>query len=165
MRVEWGIEWRKCVSGTQLAVWAFQVASLLPLAFLLAIVGYPAIVTTDNVLTAAFKLGMMAIPRIATIGLAHLYRITGSELAIHFALATGALAVGLVLGRLLQGSENVRIRLRQALAVLIAADIAMSLPPLPFNSVYGPGFAVAGIAVKLACLAFVILDLRAAKQA
>ncbi|MBQ3328506.1 MAG: hypothetical protein IJG88_00965 [Eggerthellaceae bacterium] len=165
MKVEWGIRDRKAHTGMQLAVAVFQVASLLPLAFLFGIVGYPAIVTMDNPLALLFKLGMAAIPRIEALGLSHLYHLTGNEVAIHFALLISALVAGVLVPRIARSSDAAAVGTRRALAAFCAFDIAMSLLPRPCTAAFGIGAAAAGIAAKLACLVFIALDLKAAKGA
>ena len=162
MRVEWGIQNRKVLTGAHLCVRAFQVISMAPLPYIFAVAGYPAVITGRNPLSYLFDLGIMALPRLEAVALSLLYRLTASELVVYFALLAPAIVVGIVLGRLLRGTEQVNVAVRRVLAGLIAADLVIRLLPFGFNLAFGIPAAIVGWLIQLACLALVLLDLRAA---
>ena len=163
MRVAWGVQGRKVLTGTQLCARVYQVVSLFPLPYIFCIAGYPAVITTRNVLSLLFDAGIMAIPRLEAVTLSALYRVTSSELVVYFALLVPAIVVGFAIDRLTRCTERTNVRARQALAALIALDLVIRLLPLGFNQAFGLPLAVVGWLCQTVCLAFVILDLRAAR--
>ena len=164
MRFAWGIDERKVVTGAHAAIAAYQVASLLPLPYILLVVGYPAIITHGSVLSFLFDMGIMAVPRIEALALSALYAATLSETAVYFALLLPALIAGYVFGRILRKSREASIRLRKVLAGLIALDLVLRLLPFGFNLSFSLPAAIIGWLVQAACLTFIILDLRMADK-
>lgn len=160
MKVTWGLNGRNTVTGAHLYVYAFQVAALLPLPYIFAIVGYPAVITSKNVLSYLFDVGMMAVPRVEALALSYLYSATSSEVAVFFALLIPALVLGLVLGRLLRDGDEKALRLRKALVVLIACDLVLRLLPFGFNLAFGLPAAAIGWICRAACLACVAMDIK-----
>ena len=96
--------------------------------------------------------------------LAFLYRISGSEVALAFALLVPALVFGLAAGRLLR-EKGSAANARRVFALLIGLDLLSRLIPLRFNLAFGLPFAILGFLLRLGCLALVWLDLRAEKKA
>ncbi|MBR3385638.1 MAG: hypothetical protein IKG69_10635 [Atopobiaceae bacterium] len=164
MRVTWGTDDRKTLTGAGLYVTIFQVSSLLPLPYLFAVVGYPVVITSRNVLSFLFDVGMMSLPRVEALALSYAYTTLSSELVVYFTLLVVALVVGLVVGHLLREGGETALRLRQVLAALLAFDLVLRLLPFGFNLTFGLPAAVIGWLCRAACLAFVVLDLRAAKE-
>ena len=164
MRVTWGTDDRKALTGAGLYVTVFQVSSLLPLPYLFAVVGYPVVITNRNVLSFLFDVGLMSVPRAEALALSYAYTTLSSELVVYFTLLGVALVVGLALGRLLRGGGEAALRLRRTLAALLAFDLVLRLLPFGFNLAFGLPAAIIGWLCRAACLAFVVLDLRAAKE-
>lgn len=164
MRFKWGTGDWKTVTGAHLAVGVYQVASLLPLLYILGFVGYPAIITSKNLLSFLFDIGIMTLPRAEALGLSALYSATANETLVYFAILVPALVVGLVFNKLLREDSPACITARKALAVLIACDLLLRVLPFGFNLAFGLPAAIIGWLAQAACLAFVILDLRAIKE-
>ena len=162
MRVEWGIRGRKALTGAHLVIRIFQIASLLPLPYIFAVIGYPAVITSKNILSIMFDAGIMAIPRIEALALSLVYRASMSEVVVYFALLAISIAVGLIFGKLLRREDGMAILVRQGLAAFLASDLLLRLLPLGFNASFGLPAAALGGACEAACLAFVILDLHSA---
>lgn len=160
MNVKWGIGDWKTTTGASLAVAIFQVASLMPLLYILGVLGYPAIITTKNALSFLFDVGIMALPRAEALGLSLLYSATSNEVLVYFCLLIPALVVGLMFGKLLIKGSSACITLRKALVVFIACDLVLRVLPFGFNLAFGWPAAIIGWLVQAACLVFVILDLR-----
>ena len=53
---------------------------------------------------------------------------------------------------------------RLAFALCVAVDLILRLLPLSINSAFPVACSIIGFAVRLGCLALILLDLRAAKQ-
>ena len=164
MKVKWGVGDWKAFTGAHLAVAIYQVASLLPLPYILAVVGYPAIITSNNVLSFLFDVGVMAVPRAEALGLSLLYGMTTNEVAVYFTLLVPALVIGLVLGKLLPENSAVCVTSRKVLAVFIACDLVLRVLPFGFNLAFGLPAAIIGWLVQAACLAFVVLDLHSERE-
>lgn len=164
MEVTWGTDDRKALTGAGLYVAVFQVSSLLPLPYLFAVLGYPAVITSRNVLSFLFDVGMVSLPRVEALALSYAYTAFSSELTVYFALLVVALVLGLVLGRLLRGDCETGIRLRRALVVLIACDLVIRLLPFGFNLAFGLPTAIIGWLCRAACLAFLVMDLRTVER-
>lgn len=162
--MKFGVNIRGKLTGAELAVRVFQIASLLPLAYMLLASGYPYLFTRYGLFSVLFDLGLASLPRVEAFGLSALYRLTSSELAVYFVLLGFALAFGLLMNALLKGGEKKPRVSRAVWAALIALDLVSRLVPLPFAEL--PLYArILGFAVRLACLALILLDLRAAKRA
>lgn len=164
MKVNWGIGDWKTVTGAHVAVASYQVASLLPLLYILGLLGYPAIITSKNALSVLFDLGIMSVPRAEALGLSLLYGATSNEVLVYFALLVPALVIGLVFGKLLIKGSPVCVTLRKTLAVFIACDLVLRVLPFGFNLAFGWPASIIGWLVQAACLAFVVLDLKAAAE-
>ncbi len=164
MRIEWGTKRGKALTGAHLCVRIFQVASLLPLPYIFAVAGYPAVITSRNVLSILFDAGIMAIPRVEALALSLIYRATMNEMAVYFALLVVSLAAGFTFGKLLRSEGGAALRIRRAFAAFLAADLVLRLLPLGFNTVFGLPAAALGALCEAACLAFLILDLRSAER-
>ena len=143
----------------------FQLSSLLPGLYFLVAAGFMAVAASDNLFSALFDLGLAAIPRWEAAALSALYRATGSETAVFFALVGAALALGL-LAKLLQREKRRTARAgRYLFAGLIAADLVLRLLPLGVNRAFPLWAAAVGFVLRLACLVMIVLDLRAEKKA
>lgn len=160
MNVKWGIGDWKTVTGAHLAVYVYQVASLLTLPYFLAVLGYPAIITTDNLLSFLFDVGVMTLPRIEALGLSLLYSTTSNEVLVYFTILIPALVVGIVFGKLLVKGSAMCITLRKVMAIFIALELVLRILPFGFNLAFGLPASVIGWLCQAACLLFVVLDLR-----
>ena len=159
--IRFGVPERKSLTGAELAIRAFQVFSLLPIPYVLAIVGYPAISTTDNILSVLFGIGFASLPRAEALLLSACYRASLSEVTVIAILLLVVLVCGIVFRRLLARDDGSAVPLRRVYAVWIAVDLVLRLIPLPFNLAFGIVAQLIGFCLRLACLALVVLDLRA----
>ena len=162
--MSFGLEWRRGLTGAAAYVLILQSCSLLPGLYILLAAGYMGIAAGENLFSVLFDLGLAALPRWEAGLLSLLYRTSGSEVAVFFALTGAALAFGLLAGRLLQGSPRAALWSRRVFAALIAADLALRLLPLGVNRAFPVWAGAAGFAVRAACLGLVLLDLRAEKK-
>lgn len=161
MKLRFGLFERKALTGAELAVRIYQISSLLPLPYLLIAAGSPPLITKSGLLSVLFDLGCMVLPRPELRALSLLYRLSASEIAVHFAILLPALIVGLAAERLLKNKRRGRLW-RIAYAAWIGLDLLVRflLPHLSFPL----WAAVTGFAVRLSCLALILLDLRAARK-
>lgn len=162
--MKFGIGIRKALSGAGLYVMILQAASLLPALYIVVASGYMGLFAKNSVLSVLFDLGASAIPRWEALCVSLLYRLTSSEVAVHFALLGGALVFGFVSGALLNGKYRTARGARIVFAALICADLVLRLLPLHFNIAFGWPAAAVGFAVRLCCLALLLLDLRADRK-
>jgi len=166
MKIRFGINENKCLTGAELYVRIFQITSLLPILYIFGVSGYPAIITGSNILSFLFDVGMMGIPRAESLALSFAFRLFSSELVVYFALLVIALLFGAVAGKLLKNASYRTAKTsRFVFAALIAIDIIFRLIPVRLNLALGIPAAAVGLALRLACLVLVLLDLRAAKRA
>lgn len=163
MKIRFGVGVRNVLSGAELAVRVTQAASMVCALFLLAVSSYRGAMLHEGPAALLFELGASLLPRWWLLLLAFLYRISGSEVALAFALLVPALVFGLAAGRLLR--EKGSAAARRVFALLIGLDLISRLIPLRFNLAFGLPFAVLGFLLRLGCLALVWLDLRAEKKA
>ena len=162
--MKFGLNPRKRLTGAELAVRVQQVCALLPVLYLFAASGFPAILSIRSPLSVLFDLGISALPRAESLGLSLLYRLSRSEVWVNFALLGFALVLGLAAGALLRGAPR-RARLaRWAMLVWIGADLLLRLLPLGCNRAFGLPAALVGFAVQALCLALTALDLRADRR-
>lgn len=162
--MNFGFEWRGRLNGAEAYVRIFQLSSLLPGLYILVAAGFMAVVTGNNLFSALFDLGLAAIPRWEAAALSALYRASGSETAVFFALVGAALALGLLAARLLREKRETARTGRYVFAGLIAADLVLRLLPLGINRALPVWAAAAGFAIRLGCLVMIWLDLRAEKK-
>ena len=163
MKVKFGVGLRKSLSGAELALRFGQVCSMLCALYLLAVSTYRPAMLHPGPLAALFELSAAALPRWWLLVLALLYRVSGSEVLLSFAILVPALAFGLAAGRLL-GEKRTALPARKVYAALLLADLLLRLLPFRFNLAFGIPFAGAGLLLRLGCLALLLLDLRAARK-
>ena len=163
-RIEFGINKRRKLTGADLYVRIFQICSLLPLPYIFVATAHPAILGTRNPLSILFDLGMCMIPRAEAFGLSYIYRITYSETAVYFLLPVLALVLGVIADRMLRGDLKASVNFHKTLAVLICLDLVIRIVPVRANLAFGIPAAIAGFAVRAACLYLVICDLKAEAQ-
>ena len=163
-RLRFGVGLRGSLSGAELSVRILQGAALPPALFILLVSAYPPAMLHRGVAAVLFELGLSALPRWELLLLSLLYRLSGSEVLLAFALLVFALVFGLIAGRLLR-SKRSAVTARKVYAALVLADLALRLLPFRFNLAFGLPFVIAGFLLRLGCLALVWLDLRAAKKA
>ena len=163
-RIEFGINKRRKLTGADLYVRIFQICSLLPLPYIFVATAHPAILGTRNPLSILFDLGMSMIPRAEAFGMSYIYRITYSETAVYFVLPVLALVLGVIADRMLRGDLKASVNFHKTLAVLICLDLVIRIVPVRANLAFGIPAAIAGFAVRAACLYLVICDLKAEAQ-
>ena len=163
-RVRFGVALRGALSGAELSVRFLQGAVLPPVLFLLLVSAYPPAMLHRGVAAALFELGLSALPRWELLLLSLLYRLSGSEIALTFALLVPALAFGLIAGRLL-GDKRTGAAARKVYTALVIADLVLRLLPFRFNLAFGLPFAAAGFLLRAGCLVLILLDLRAERRA
>lgn len=164
MKVKFGVGVRNALSGAGLAVRFGQVCSMVCAVYLLAVSTYRPAMLHRGPLSALFSLGASALPRWWQLLLSWIYRLSGSEVLLAFAILVPALAFGLAAGRLLRGGKS-GAAARKAYGALLLADLLFRLLPFRFNLAFGLAFAACGFLLRLGCLVLVWLDLRADKKA
>ncbi len=157
--MKFGVQTGKKLSGAGVYTYVFQAASLLPLPYLLIASGYMGLVAGRGVLSFLFDAGFAALPRWLTLALSSVYRAAGHELIVYFALPVLALAFGLVMKRLLQGSEKTEKTVRIVLCAAIVTDLILRLFTPQFHSVFGWPAALVGLVIRLAELGLLAGDL------
>ena len=157
--MRFGVQTDKKLSGAGVYTYVFQVASLLPLPYLLIASGYMGLVAKRGVLSFLFDAGFAALPRWLTLGVSSLYGKTARELIVYFALPVLALAFGLVMKKLLQGGEKTAKTVRIVLCAAIAVDLILRLFTPQFHIVFGWPAAIIGLAIRLAELGLIAGDL------
>ena len=160
MKIRFGVNNRKVISGAALYLRIFQISSLLPLAYLFLINVYPAVITGKNLWYVLFELGIAVIPRWEALLLSFLYKLTLNEIIVYFILLVLAFVYGLILKKLLDGPKEHAILIRKILIVVIFFDLVLRLLPFSFNYDFAWYYVVTGCLVRAACLIFLILDLK-----
>lgn len=163
MKIKFGINNRKVINGATLYLRIFQITSLLPLFYIFLINIYPAVITGQNLWSILFELGLVSIPRYEALLLSFIYKFSLNEVIVYFVLLVLAFAYGLILKKLLGGSEKRAILIRKILIVVIFLDLVLRLLPFPFNYAFAWYFVVIGCIVRCACLIFLVLDLKKQK--
>lgn len=158
-----GIDDRRHYTGAEIYVRIFQIVSLFPLPYIFAATAHPNILTSRNILSILFDVGISAVPRAEAIAFSRRYYYSLSEEEIYFALLAIALVLGIVAGRVLTDGQKKGIIARRVFAVLIAADLVIRLIPVKANIAMGLSAEVIGFIVRAACLYLVVMDLRADK--
>ena len=163
--MKFGINIRKKITGAELSVRVFQFLSVLPVFYIAVASAYMALLTQKGVLQALCEYGMAALPRTEAFLLSLLFRKTGHEVLVVFALLAAALAMGFGGGAVLRAKHNTARTARWVYAALIAADLVLRLLPLHINRVISLPAAIVGFVLRLACIVLVLLDLRADRKA
>ena len=164
-QVRFGTDFRRAITGGDLYVLIFQITALLPLPYILAASAYPAILGTRNPLSVLFDIGISAIPRAEAFALSSLYRTTSNEMVVFFVLPVIALILGKAAENLFQGAPGRALLARRIMMALIACDLVIRLIPVKANRARGIPAAIAGFAVRAACLWLVWMDIRACRKA
>lgn len=160
--MKFGVNLRGRLTGAELAVRVFQIATLLPLSYILLASGYPYLYTHEGLFSVLFDLGLASLPKAEALALSLLFRRSASEILAFFTALAAAIAFGLLAERLLKGSERLARGSRRAWLGLIALDLILRCLPLPFAPL--PLYAqIIGFLVRLGCLLLILLDLRAAR--
>ena len=159
-RLNFGLDVRRGLSGAALYVKLFQLISILPLPYIFIATVYMGITGSTNVFSVLFDIGMAASPRAEVMLLSYIYRITGSECLVYFALPVIALILGLIADRVLTGDVRRSLAIHKVAAALIAADLILRLIPVHANIAFGLPAAIFGFLVRAACLFLVIRDTR-----
>ncbi len=162
--MKFGLGFRKKLTGAELAVRIIQIAALLASLFTAILPGYLGLMKGGNLFSALFELGISACPRVGALAVSWAYRLTSSEVVLHFALLAFALGFGLAMGALLNGGPKTALISRAVFAVLLAADIIVRFLPLKMNSAFPPVYNAIGAAVTVGCLALTVLDIVFARR-
>ena len=162
-KVAFGIDIRKKLNGSDLYVKTFQIASMLPVLYLITASGYLGLFAKGGPLAWLFELGMSALPRWMVLGLSYLYRATSSEVIALFAMLVIALFLGLFSNKIFRKDEARGIRARKVFMVLISLDLVLRVLPFGFNMAFGLPFEVIGFAVRLLSVAALYMDIKAHK--
>jgi len=162
--IGFGIDIRRKLTGADLYVRIFQLCSLLPLPYIFLARPHPPVISTRNLFSVLFDIGICSLPRAEAYALSYLYRQTLSEVAVYFVILAVALALGFISGRVLRGNPEASIRFHKAAEVLITLDLAIRIIPVRANFAFGIPAAVIGLAVRAVCLYLVIRDMKAASQ-
>lgn len=162
MKVKFGLDSRRCLTGADLAVRAVQITAFLPMIYLVLASAWTSILVRRTLLSRLFDFGISAVPRAVSLPLSALYRATGREVLFSLLLAALALFYGVAMKQVLQGGHARTARL--VLAALIALDLIARLLPLRFAVLFGMPVTILAFTLRAVCLALVILDLIKAKK-
>lgn len=157
--IRFGINTGKSLTGAELLVRAFQVASILPAIYIFILAGYPGLITRKGFSWFIFELGVSCIPRAESYLISLLFRVTSSEVLTSFVLLAAVLITGLIMAKLLRSKKKGAFITRCVLAALIAADIVIRLIPLGLNKAFGTVPNVLGIVFAVTGLAFTLADI------
>ncbi|MCR5807945.1 MAG: hypothetical protein K6G56_00125 [Clostridiales bacterium] len=149
----------KRLSCADIYVRIFQVLSMLASLYLIIAPGEMSILTKRGLFPYLFDLGMENLPKWLEYGVAQVYVLSKSEVAVCFILLGFALAFGLAAGALLHGKRCAAKTTRIVLAALIAADLAVRLLPLDINKAFGPAASIPAFVIRAVCLALILADL------
>lgn len=155
--MQFGLTGKK--TGAHAYTTAFQIASLLPLPYIITLAGYGALAARRGVFSFLFDLGCAMLPRWETVALSAFYGKAGSEPLTYFLILGFAIALGCVLRRLLGKEGKTARAVRIVLCALIAADLVLRVCTPRFSAVFGTGVSVAGFVFRLCCLALPATDL------
>ncbi len=142
----------KKLSGTEKYVLLVQAASLLPLLYFIIGSGEAVTYTSEGILSFLFGLGMAFLSRAEVTCLSLLYRSTGNELLVYFAILAAALVFGLVMKRLLGGEERTRRITEATVFIFVVIDIVIRTLPIGINAGEGPQFMIPGLLFRALCL-------------
>ena len=162
MKIRFGINNRKVINGATIYLRIFQIASLLALPYIFLINIYPAVITSQNLWSVLFELGIVSIPRAEALLLSFIYKLTLNEVIVYFIPLVIAFVYGIILKRGLDGPEKRAVLIRKILVILIFLDLVLRLLPFRFNYSFAWYYVVIGCLVRAACLIFLILDLKRA---
>ena len=162
--MRFGVDIRREKTGADLAILVFQIASILPVAYVLIAPNYPPLLAQKGVFSALFDLGCSVISRAEAFALSALYRAPASEMRFTMLLLAIALAFGAVMKRLLHGEVSRARKTRIVYAAWLALDLLLRLIPVHGSVAFGLPLAIAAFVIRAICLALVLLDLRAFKK-
>ena len=162
--MKFGLTIRRGLCGATLAVYILELSAMLPVLYILAVPGYPAVVTGRNLLSFACELGLGLMPRVGFWALSLLYRRTLSETAVCFTLLISALIFGVLADNVLRYGAARGRRLRIVFCALVAADLLVRLLPLSFNRALSAAPSIAAAFVLCICFVLILLDLLADRK-
>ncbi|MBR3296837.1 MAG: hypothetical protein IKI65_03245 [Firmicutes bacterium] len=160
MKISFGTDDKKRLTGTGTYVKVFQVSSLVLACCMLLASQFPPVMLKRGLFSALFDLAAMSLPRAWVWLLSCIYRASSKETILFFALLVLALALDIAFRKISARSPKAAENIRKAFAVLIAADLVIRLLPFSFNSEFSFITNAAGFVVRLACLVLIVLDLR-----
>ena len=159
-KIQFGIDSRKKLTGADLYVKIFQLASMFPVLYVFMTSGYISIFSKTSVFSVLFDLGISVLPRLEVLPLSYLYRATSNEITVIFVMLFAGLILGLLAGKLFREDFKRGIRARKAFMALIGIDLIARLVPMRYNLAFGWPMAIIGFIIRLACGVFLYLDLK-----
>lgn len=162
--LKFGMDERRALSGAELYVRIFQVTALMPVLYIFIATGHMSIMSTRNVLSILFDIGMSALPRVETLGISWVYRMTRSECIVVFIPLAIAIALGAMGAKWFKGNAELSRRVHKVLAVLIACDLVLRVVPVAASLAFGLPAQIAGFAIRAVCLFLIVMDMRADKK-
>lgn len=163
-KVAFGIDIRKKLNGADLYVKTFQIASMLPVLFLITASGYLGLFAKGGPLAWLFEIGMSVLPRWETLGLSYIYRQTSNEVIMLFIMMLIGLLLGLFSNKIFRENEKRGIAARKVFMILIAIDLIVRLIPMRFNLVFGLPMAVIGFIIRAVFIVFLYMDIKTARK-
>ena len=163
-RICFGIDIRKKLSGSDLYVKTFQLASILPVVYLFMASGYMAIFSKNTIFSVLFDIGVSVLPRVETMALSYVYHSNDNEVTVVFAMMVIGLILGLLSDKIFRENEKRGIAARKVFIALIALDLVIRLLPMKFNLAFGLPMAVIGFIVRAGFIVLLLMDLKAVKN-
>ena len=155
---------RKTLTGATFSLRVLEFSALFPPLYVLGAAGYPALLTSDGVLGFLFRLGAALLPRLWLLGLGWLYKLTGSETLMCFAILLPTLFIALTADTQMRRPLPTARRARLAFAAYLALELLLRLFPLGINRVFGTAAAITAFTVLALCLVLTLLDLRRGRE-
>lgn len=163
MRIRFGTDFRRVLTGADLVIRIIQAGALLLVPYVFIASGHIAVLLKPGVFSVLFDMGIAALPRLLTLGLSLLYVRTGHEVAFLFIALAFALILGIIGNRVFRESTDHAVRWRKILLALIIIDTVICLIPMHFNAVFGLPQAAFGIILRAAFIMMILLDLKNAQ--
>ena len=163
MRIRFGTDFRKALTGADLTIRMIQAGALLMVPYIFIASGHMAVLLKPGIFSVLFDMGIAAIPRLLTLGLSYLYMRTGHEVMVLFIALAFALVLGIIGNRVFRESTDHAVRWRKIFLALIIIDTVICLIPLHFNAVFGLPQAAFSIILRAAFIIMILLDLKNAQ--
>ena len=160
MKIKFGTDSRKFLTGADLTIKSIQIAFLAIVPYRFIASGNMATLMKPGILSVLFDMGMGLIPRGIALLLSFIYLKTGSEIIFLFISLAIALAIGIAAGKILIGDPVDTLKFRRILLILIAIDTVIGLIPLHFNMVFGLPQYIFGIAGRIVFIVLILMDIR-----
>ena len=145
-------------TGADIYVLVFQSISVIFPLFVIATALYPDMLFLGGVVSFIWNFGICALPRVETVPLSLLYRLTSGETVVALAVLAVAIAFAVIAKRLFS-EEKTAFASRVTVVCLIAADLIVRLLPLHSSRVFGLPEEICAFVFRLVCLGLVAGDL------